>query len=165
MPNQEWARLHIEVTEILQTYADRGVFRGFSAGAASASKASFRMVWHHDRTFEMLFDSRRRTMRFPVVLPGVPAGSAMYREFREYLHSRQASDLPEHRRVDPARALLRCNNRDGAVSVAITSLDGDFEYTTRKLIHTVHEIFLGFLHDGPYYEYLVEQFGLDPDRY
>jgi len=146
------------VTEILQSYADRGVFRGFSANGST-----FRMVWHYDRTFEMRLDARRRTLRFPVLLPGVPAN--MYEEFRTYIASRHSAELPEHRRVDAARARLRCVNREGAVSLGITSLDGDLAYSTRKLIHTVHEIFLGFLRDGPYYEYLVEQFGLDPDRY
>ena len=36
---------------------------------------------------------------------------------------------------------------------------------TRKIIQIVHEIFMVFLVDGPYYEYMVEQLGLDPDRY
>lgn len=42
---------------------------------------------------------------------------------------------------------------------------GDWDYVTRKLIHLVHEIFLGFLVDGGYYEYMVAHLGLDPDRY
>jgi hypothetical protein len=33
------------------------------------------------------------------------------------------------------------------------------------MIQVVHEIFLVFLVDGPYFEYLVEKLGLDPDRY
>ena len=51
------------------------------------------------------------------------------------------------------------------VSIGISIRDQDFEYATRKLIHTVHEIFLVFLREGPYYEYMVEHLGLDPDRY
>jgi hypothetical protein len=35
----------------------------------------------------------------------------------------------------------------------------------RKLIRLVYEIFLTFLLDGRYYEYLVENFNLDPDRF
>jgi hypothetical protein len=44
-------------------------------------------------------------------------------------------------------------------------MDADFDYATRKMIHTVHEIFMVFLVDGSYFEYMVEQLGLDPDRY
>ena len=47
----------------------------------------------------------------------------------------------------------------------MTVKGGEYEYATRKLIHLVHEIFLGFLIDAGYYEYMVEHLGLDPDRY
>ena len=164
-----WERLPTKcvqlVTGILQGYADKAVFRGFSASPAAKGKASFVLVWHHDRRFELFLDAPRKTLRFPALLPGVPAGSAMYRELKQFLEARQSGELPEHRRVDRARALLRCSNRAGIVSVTLKVLDGDFEYGARKLIHTVHEVFLVFLSDGPYYEYLVEEFGLDPDKY
>ena len=104
-------------------------------------------------------------MRFPAVLPAVPADSNMYRELRAFLASRHSGALPEHRRIDPAKARLSCGNRNGNVSVTLTVKDGDFEYAARKLINTIHEIFLVFLTDGPYYEYLVEQLGLDQDKY
>ncbi len=35
----------------------------------------------------------------------------------------------------------------------------------RQLIHLVHEIFMTFLLDGRYYEYMVETFDLDPDKW
>jgi hypothetical protein len=74
-------------------------------------------------------------------------------------------DLPAHRRVDAAKAHLSTGNRRGNFSLTIIVNDGDFEYAVRKLIHTVHEIFLTFLVDGPYYEYMVEHLGLEQDRY
>jgi hypothetical protein len=43
--------------------------------------------------------------------------------------------------------------------------DGDFEYATRKIIQIVHETFLTFLLDGPYFEYMVESLGLDADAF
>ena len=153
------------VTAILENYAAKGVFRGFSVGPASRRKAFFKLVWHHDRQFELILDVPKRTLRFPLVLPQVPADSTMYREFKVFLASRQAEDLPTHRRVDSAKARLHCTNRGGNISVSITAVDGDFEYAARKLIHTVHEVFLVFLQDGPYYEYLVEQLGLEEDKY
>ena len=89
----------------------------------------------------------------------------MYRELKRFIESRHSEELPTHRRVDPARASLRRANRRGMVSTGISIRDQDFEYATRKLIHTVHEIFLVFLREGPYYEYMVEHLGLDADRY
>jgi len=53
----------------------------------------------------------------------------------------------------------------GTVSITLSVKDGDFDYGTRKIIQIVHEIFLIFLEDGPYFEYMMEHLGLDPDRY
>ena len=86
-----------------------------------------------------------------MVLPGVPARSAMYREVQAFLKSRQSDEVPEHRRVNPAKARLQSKNLRGTVSVTVTAKDGDFDYAARKIIHIVHEIFMVFLVDGPYY--------------
>lgn len=151
------------VTGILQGYADKGIFRGFSPGPVAGSRASFRMIWHYDRQLELLLDASKRTLQFPDLLPGVD--DALYRDFEAFVASRHAEDLPPHRRIDPSKARLNCRRKGGLVSVTITVKDGDFEYATRKLIHAVHETFLAFLADGPYFEYLVEHLGLDPDRF
>jgi hypothetical protein len=153
------------VTEILEGYAEKAVFRGFSSHPQGSGKATYRMVWHHDRPFDLLLDVPRKTLRFPAVLPGVPARSPMYRELQHFLKVRQTDAMPEHRRVNPTKASMTLRNQRGAVAVKLTVKGGDFEYATRKMIHMVHEIFMVFLVDGPYYEYMVEQLGLDPDRY
>jgi hypothetical protein len=153
------------VTGILEGYAEKAVFRGFSAHPKLGGKATYKMVWHCDRPFELSLDVAKKTLCFPEVLPGVPARSTMYRDLRAFLKVRQSPVLPEHRRVNPAKARLACGNQRGIVSIALTVKDGDFEYATRKVIQMVHEIFLIFLVDGPYFEYMVEQLQLDPDRY
>jgi hypothetical protein len=159
------AQAHIEaVAATLENYARRGVFRGFSRGPVGKDKAAFRMVWHRDRVFEFIFDLRRKTMRFPAVLPNLPAGSAMYSELKKFIKSRQSDAVPQHRRIDAQKAQVSSYNRGGNVSLALTVVDGDIEYCTRKLINLVHEIFMVFLVDGSYYEYMVETFDLDPDR-
>ena len=151
------------VAAILQGYADRAVFRGFARGPVRAGVAAFKMLWHRDRSFELLVDTRKRTLRFPVVLPQVPARSAMYAEFKEFVASKQDNSLPEHRRIDPRKARVSCANRAGNVSLTMTLRDRDFEYATRRLIHLVHETYIAFLPDG-HFEYMVEAFNLDPDR-
>jgi len=153
------------VTRILEGYAEKAVFRGFSAHPGVRGQAVYRMIWHLDRPFELLLDVSQKTLQFPSVLPGVPARSPMFRELRAFVKARQSDQLPEHRRVNPAKARLALANLRGIASVKITSKDGDFEYAARKIIQIVHEIFLVFLVDGPYFEYMVEHLGLDEDRY
>jgi hypothetical protein len=153
------------VAAVLEGYAEKAVFRGFSAHPGRGGQATYRMVWHYDRPFEMALDVPGKTLRFTEVLPAVPARSAMYRELRAFLKSRQSPETPEHRRVNPAKARIMLSNQRRAVSLKLTVKDGDFEYAARKIIHIVHEIFMIFLVDGPYYEYMVEQLGLDPDRF
>ena len=122
------------------------------------------MLWHRDRVFELSFDAARSILRFAVVLPEVPAGSSMYREFREFVTSRHSEEMPEHRRIDRSKAEVRCGNRAGDVSLTMTVSDGDYEYATDRLITLVHEVYLEFLYDGRYYDYLIETFKLDPDH-
>jgi hypothetical protein len=152
------------VANILENYATRAVFRGFSQGPVSKGRATFKMLWHRDRFFELILDVPRKTLRFPVVLPNVPAGSSMYSEFRQFILSRQSDALPEHRRIDNSKADARCGNKGGDVSITLTVKNGDFEYAVRKLINLVHETYMVFLFDGRYYDYLVETFDLDPDK-
>jgi hypothetical protein len=161
--NQEWEHSPIKpielVAAILESYARRGTFKGFSRG-----KSSFKILWHRDRLFDLILDTRKKTLRFPVVLPEVPARSSMYREFKEFVGSRHAAGLLEHRRIDPKKAVVRPSNRGGNIALTLTVKNGDYDYATRKLIHLVHEIFLVFLYDGRYYDYLIKTFGLDPDE-
>lgn len=161
------ARARIDaVAATLEDYAHRGVFRGFSpAGNVRQGRAVFRLLWHRDRVFEFVFDTRRNTMRFSLVLPNVPAGSEMYRELKGFIKARHAAKLPDHRRIDCRKAQVVAYNRRGNVALSLRVINGDDEYGARKLIHLVHEIFLTFLLDGRYYEYLVENFNLDPDRF
>lgn len=153
------------VTGILEGYAEKAVFRGFSAHPKRGGKAAYTMVWHYDRRFELLLDVTKKTLQFPALLPGVPARSPMFRDLQAFVKERVSGDLPEHRRVDPAKTRVALGNLRGAVSLTLTVKDGDYEYATRKLIQIAHEIFLVFLVDGPYFDYTVEQLGFDPDQF
>lgn len=102
-------------------------------------------------------------MRFPLVLPGVPADSKMYLDLKEFIKARHSDEFPDHRRIDGRKAQVGSCVRSGNVSLTLTVRNGDYRYGARKLINLVHEIFLVFLADG-YYEYMVEAFDLDPDR-
>ena len=159
------ARARIQlVAETLENYARRGVFRGFSQGPVRQGKATFKMLWHRDQTFELIYDAQKNTLRFPLVLPNVPAASAMYQELKQFIATQHSDELPEHRRIDSRRTQIRPSNRGGNVALTAKIVNGACEYGTRKLIHLTHEIFLTFLLDGKYFDYLVETFDLDPDK-
>lgn len=152
------------VARLLAEYAERRVFQGFSRGPASRSKARFQIAWHRGRVFELTLDVTSNTLRLPELLTGVPADSTMYRELKAFIRSRQADDLPEHRRLDTSRLQARTYCRCGSILLVMKSLDGDNEYAARKLVHLVNEIYLTFLSEGPYLDYMIETFNLDPDR-
>jgi hypothetical protein len=151
------------VSGILENYANRGTFKGFSRGPVRAGVASFKILWHRDQFFDLILDTHKKTLRFRVVLPEVPAGSPIYREFKQFVESRHSENLPDHRRIDPKKATVRPSNRSGNVALTLTVKKSDYEYATRKLIHLVHEIFLVFLQEG-HYDYMVRVFDLDPDH-
>jgi hypothetical protein len=117
-------------------------------------------VWHRGRTFEVTVDTRMGVVRCPLVLPKVRSGSEMYARLKAFLKSRQDAELPEHRRIDPAKARVSCANRSGNVSMTLR-FKGDPEYAVRRFVDLVQEIYLSFLPD--YFEYQVEAFDLDPD--
>jgi len=152
-----------KVGGILEGYAKRRVFRGFTRELTGPGKVTFKIVWRQDRVFDLILDPQTATLRFPHLLPNVPADSTMYGEFKAFVQSRHAKTAPAHRGIDRMKARVHCRNQSGNVSLALTVKDGDYEYATRKLIHLVHEIFLVFLADGPYRDYVVEMFNLDPD--
>ncbi|HET6325418.1 MAG TPA: hypothetical protein VFG04_12135 [Planctomycetaceae bacterium] len=152
------------VAAVLAGYAERRVFHGFSRGPTSGGTASFQIAWHRGRVFELAFDARTGTLRLPGLLTGVPAGSTMYAELKDFIRSRQSDDLPDHRRLDVRKIQTRTYNRSGNILLVMKVKDGDSEYAVRKLVHLINEIYLTFLADGKYFDYLVETFNLDPDR-
>lgn len=152
------------VGDLLQEYADRGVFRGFSRRHQGRAGAEFHSLWHRGQAFSWVWNEHKQTLRIPCVLPAVPADSPMYREFKAWLAGRRDDALPAHRRCDRRKVALRTYNRGGDIALTLHVLDGDVEYGVRKLVSLVNEIYLDFLASGPYFDWLVETFDLDPDK-
>jgi hypothetical protein len=150
------------VARRLRHYAERGVFRGFGP-ATGNGKSTYRILWHRGRSFELTLDAKRKSLRFACVLPAVPPDSDMYHAFKAFVRARRSDDIPAHRHIDPARAEMRTYNRTGDIALTLRVKDGDFDYGTQKLVHLVHEIYLDFLCDGRYRDYMVAHLGLDPD--
>ena len=151
------------VTRILEGYATNGVFRGFNVIAKTPTTGKYRIVWHYNRALELVLSVSKSTLRLGTVLPNIRSRSIMSREVKKFVEALHSSQRPDHRRIDPARARLLCSNRSGNIVLTMTVLANEFEYATRKLIHATNEIFMIFLRDGPYSEYIQEVFGADPD--
>ena len=152
------------VGDTLEEYAARGVFKGFSRRETGRRKALYSVHWHRNQLFEFTYDGAKQSMRIACVLPQVPARSAMYREFKLWLKARQEESLPDHRRCDSAKVQLKTYNRGGDIALTLQMLDDDLEYSVRKLVSLVNEIYLDFLSSGLYFDWLIETFDLDPDN-
>jgi hypothetical protein len=149
----------------LREYAERGVFRGFAAAEHEDGRQDFEFRWLAGATFRVRLDPRTRRLVFNDVLPNVPQRSAMDRALRAWVRERSSARLPAHRRIDPRRLSIACTNRGGRMSIALelrrrsaSTAGADWEYAARKGVALVNEIFHGFLR-GPYYEYMVRNFG------
>jgi hypothetical protein len=151
------------VTEALKGYAERGVFRGLSHPQRRGKTTAFTMLWHHGRRFRFVMNETARVVSFPDLLPGVPARSPMFRELKAFLHQFESDAVPEHRRIDPRKGRLKVAARAGAASVTLSVKNGEWEYCSRRLVHLAQEVYMVFLHDGPYSDYRVAQLGLDPE--
>lgn len=143
------------VRESLQSYADRGVFRGFSE---VESGARFTFTWLTRRSMDFRLDRERGVLHFKDLLPNIPARSALYGELKAFVEERHGRELPEHRRIDRRRAEAACSNRRGRVSISLQVKRGAYAYGVNRIVNLVHEIFL-HLHDA-YPEYLAENFDL-----
>lgn len=151
------------VGELLEEYAARGVFQGFSRHDVGRQRGQYRVQWHRRQLFEFIYDGAKNSLRIACVLPQVPAKSSMYREFKGWLKTRQDESLPDHRRCDRKKVALKTYNRSGNIALTLQMLDGDMEYGVRKLVGLVNEIYLDFLSSGLYFDWLIETFDLDPD--
>lgn len=153
-----------QVGDILEDYANRGIFTGFSRQGDGRKNAQFKVLWHRQQRFLWAWDDARQSLRIACVLPAVPAKSPMYRELKAWLKSRQLDSLPDHRRCDSGKVALRTYNKQGDVALSLRILDGDIDYGVRKLVSLVNEIYLDFLSSGLYFDWLIETFELDPDN-
>ena len=147
----------------LERYAQRGVFKGYGALGKEGGKHLYRVRWHYDSDLRIVFDGKTSTLSLPKVFPRATEVPRMLDALRAYVKRKQDQGLPDHRRIDGERAQVRLVNRGGDVTLSLKSLDGDIEYAVQKLVHLMNEIFIDFLRDGAYYEYLVAEFGAEAD--
>jgi hypothetical protein len=151
------------VRAALQHYATRGAFRSFSEVPGRGKVAAFKFLWFRDVAFRVTFDPATRTLTFVDALPGVPARSSMDRELREFVSSRSAKSVVEHRRVDVKKVGVAVVNRRGKISLTFQLKPKHFDYGLTKAVHLMHEVLMDFLNDSKYVEYNIDHFNLNPE--
>ncbi|HYZ62062.1 MAG TPA: hypothetical protein VE650_06365 [Acetobacteraceae bacterium] len=126
---------------MLRRYADRGIFTEFEEQPGRGGTWSAQFRWMLPRPMKLVADPARGRLSCPDLLPGIKARSPLHLAIETFLLEREDATLPEHRRVDPARARVRCTQRAGRISVALEPQDSaEWAYAAGKLVNLVHEL-------------------------
>jgi hypothetical protein len=149
------------VTETLQSYADRGVFRGFSVSSGPRGRFDYRFTWITRQPMSVIFDPKAGVISFPRLFPDATSRGAMVADLRALVAGRTARGLPAHKRIDLRRARLTTRLHAGSWDLAVTVRGSNHEYATRFAINMINELFL--LLQERYPDYLVEQFGFSAE--
>lgn len=145
-----------EVRAGLQQYAERGVFRGLAERPARRGRYEFTFRWLAPSPFTLRYDPASGTLAFRDLLPNVPPRSALAGALRRFVRGRASAELPAHRRVDPARAGVRCSVRRSALSLEVVARENHHGYGVNRAVNLVHEV---FMHLHAYFpEYMWENF-------
>jgi hypothetical protein len=150
-----------EVTRALQAYADRGVFRGFTAAPLARRRTEYIFTWLFRRPMRATFDPRSGVVAFPGLLPGVAARSGLARDLEALLRERGSASVPAHKRIDRRRCRVSGGVRAGAWSLALAIRGGNQALGVRTALALVNDVFL--LLQERYPEYLVSRFDLSPE--
>jgi hypothetical protein len=149
------------VRRCLKAYADRGVFRGYSERPARLGRVVFRFSWLARDPYDLQYEARTGTFVFLNALPNVAARTPIARALKTFVNGRSAESLPEHRRVDPARATVSAFVRRGELRLKVVALRGHHVYAANRVVNLMHEV---YLHLHSYYpEYLWENYDVSQD--
>ena len=153
------------VRDVLQEYADRGVFRGFreAAGRNDTTVFEFLCFPFAHQPFRLIYNDHKQSLMFKGLLLEMPARSEMYQQLKSFLQQRSAADLPAHRRIDPDRVQLKWSNRKGKIDVTLNINGQHHEYATRRAINLLTDLFFDLLTESPYYEYMEAHFDMPED--
>lgn len=147
------------MTAVLQSYADRGVFRGFRAMAAGRGRINYEFVWLTRRPMAARFETRSNTLTFPALLPAV--GKSAAADAMTVLESIGGRGTPAHKRLDARRATVSGATRRGKFSLAVTIRGNNHAYAVKAALNLINEIFVTLHERHP--DYLIDQFGISAE--
>ena len=131
------------VRRCLKAYADRGVFRGYTERPGRLGRIVFRFSWLARHPYDLQYEPRTGTFIFLNALPNVPARTPLARALKTFVEGRSAESLPEHRRVDPARASVSAFVRRGEIRRRVVARRGHHAYAANRVVNLMHG---GYLH-------------------
>ena len=149
------------VTAALQKYADRGVFRGFSANPVRGGRYEYTFRWLAPRALTLSYDPARRVLAFSSLFPRLAGRSAIVKDLRALVGGRSTRRVPAHKRLDARKARARCAVRGGSFALSMTIIGPNDAYAVSQLLNLVNDLFL-VLHET-YPDYLVDEFGLSAE--
>ena len=149
------------VRACLKDYADRGVFRGYTERRGRLGRIVFRFSWLARHPYDLQYEPRTGTFVFLNALPNMPARTPIARALTTFVSGLSAESLPEHRRVDPARASVSAFVRRGNMQLSVVARRGHHAYAANRVVNLMHEV---YLHLNSYYpEYLWENYDASQD--
>jgi hypothetical protein len=131
-----------EVRRCLQSYADRGVFRGLSERAGWRGRTVFRFSWLARRPYDLQYEPESGTFVFLNALPNVAARTPLARSLRAFVEGRSDASLPTHRRIDPDRAEVSAFVRQGDMRLRVVAGPEHHAYAANRVVNLMHEVFL-----------------------
>ena len=158
------ARLARAVAGTLRGYADRGVFRGFSASTGPRGVQRFEFLWLTRRPIVLVFSPARRVLVFAHLFPAADRVPGVTQAIRDAVRSSSSPARPRHRRIDARRAKMTCRFRDGdgSLRLSLAGPEGGASVAAlRSALTFVNELFL-ILHEC-FPEYLIGQYGASPE--
>ncbi len=169
-PRRETARE--AVTRTLQSYADRGVFRGFhvdaprqtprrAAGSDRDRHTSYRFSWLMRPPMRVTFDEPRNVIAFKRLFPALTLRDDIGRALAARVRERQERGMPAHLRIDGRRARVTLTGRRGALTLAVHVRGAQHEYAVRSALNLVNALFLLLQETFP--DYLIEHFGMSAE--
>ena len=148
-----------KITKALQSYADRGVFRGFRATPAPRGRIVYEFKWLTKKPVRAEFDTRTSTLRFPDLFPAIDKVNAA--ELAAVIEARSKRGVPDHKRLDGRRARMAGASRKGAFTLTVTVRGGNHEYAVKTALSLINDMFVTLQEHHP--EYLIEQFGMSAE--
>ena len=143
---------------MFQHYADRGVFRGFSASDAPRRRRQYRFVWLTRRPMLVSLAPERGVLTFARLFPSVAMTPGVAATLKQALARSASRGLPAHRRLDPRHATIAGRVASGDLSVHVTIHAPDGARAIRAALSIVNDLFQ-ILHEC-YPDYLSAQFGV-----
>lgn len=149
------------IRNTLEDYGRRGLFNGIHRLDVDGIPEYY-INWHYRREITLRYVASDGVIA-ENILSNIHHQSEMENSLWKFIDKFSSLEMVAHRRVDSSRITVGVKNDSGNIGIKCRSRDGDVRYAVSSLLDIIHSIFLEFIPDGPYYEYQVNELGLNQD--